>query len=177
MYCAGYVIVYQDSVLYLGNMNYKLLALCLILAVPWIGLWSITSNCVISWSYSMFLTLNVPIATIVVCFSRLLKCLRSLFGKQCGPRSDCCLLRYLIRRWCKAIICSRRLWQTTFSDAFLLGALRVNHSSFQIHFVSQMVTFTWIFSIQTLMKIWKGTSGQWEDSQPPPFFLPWLYLR
>ena len=25
----------------------------------------------------------------VVCFSRLLKCLRSLYGKQCGPRSDC----------------------------------------------------------------------------------------
>ena len=27
-------------------------------------------------------------ATKVVCFSRLLKCLRSLYGKQCGPRSD-----------------------------------------------------------------------------------------
>ena len=35
------------------------------------------------------LILNVPIATKVVCFSRLLKCLRSLYGKQCGPRSDC----------------------------------------------------------------------------------------
>ena len=35
------------------------------------------------------LTLKAPIATKVVCFSRLLKCLRSLFGKQCGPRSDC----------------------------------------------------------------------------------------
>ena len=35
------------------------------------------------------LTLNVPIATKVVCFSRLLECLRSLYGKQCGPRSDC----------------------------------------------------------------------------------------
>ena len=35
------------------------------------------------------LTLNVPIATKVVCFSRLLKCLRSLYGKQCGPRTDC----------------------------------------------------------------------------------------
>ena len=34
-------------------------------------------------------TLNAPIATNVVCFSRLLKCLRSLYGKQCGPRSDC----------------------------------------------------------------------------------------
>ena len=34
----------------------------------------------------------------VVCFSRLLKCLRSLYDKQCGPRSDLgppCLLLYL----------------------------------------------------------------------------------
>ena len=29
------------------------------------------------------LTLNAPIATKVVCFFRLLKCLRSLYGKQC----------------------------------------------------------------------------------------------
>ena len=35
------------------------------------------------------LTLNAPIATKVVCFSCLLKCLRSLYGKQCGHRSDC----------------------------------------------------------------------------------------
>ena len=38
---------------------------------------------------SLGLTLNAQIATKVVCFSRLLKCLRSLYGKQCGPRSDC----------------------------------------------------------------------------------------
>ena len=35
------------------------------------------------------LTFNAPIATKVVCFSRLLKCLRNLYGKQCGPRPDC----------------------------------------------------------------------------------------
>ena len=35
------------------------------------------------------LTLNAPIATKVVCFSRLLKCLRSIYDKQCEPRSDC----------------------------------------------------------------------------------------
>ena len=56
------------------------------------------------------LTLNAPITTKVVCFSRLLKCLRGLFGKQCGPRSDCsyeqsvldprCLPLYLIRQQC-----------------------------------------------------------------------------
>ena len=56
------------------------------------------------------LILNASIT--VVCFSRLLKCLRSFYGKQCGPRSDCsyssrleqsvldprCLLLYLIRQ-------------------------------------------------------------------------------
>ena len=31
------------------------------------------------------LTLNAPIATKVVCFSCLLKCLRSLYGKQSDP--------------------------------------------------------------------------------------------
>ena len=45
------------------------------------------------------LTLKAPIATKVVCFSRLLKCLRSVNGKQgqsvLGPR---CLLLYLIRQ-------------------------------------------------------------------------------
>ena len=35
------------------------------------------------------LTLYSPSTTKVVSFSRLLKCLRSLYGKQCGPRSDC----------------------------------------------------------------------------------------
>ena len=37
----------------------------------------------------LILTLDAPIATKVVCFSRLMKCLRSLYGKQYGPRSDC----------------------------------------------------------------------------------------
>ena len=38
---------------------------------------------------NQILALNAPITTKVVCFSRLLKCLRSLYGKQCGPRPDC----------------------------------------------------------------------------------------
>ena len=43
-----------------------------------------------SHSYRLYLsisilTLDAPIATKVDCFSRLLKCLRSLYGKQCGP--------------------------------------------------------------------------------------------
>ena len=33
------------------------------------------------------LTLNVPIATKVICLSSLLKCLSNLYGKQCGPRT------------------------------------------------------------------------------------------
>ena len=41
------------------------------------------------WKKTTTLTLKAPIATKVLCFSRLLKCLRSLYGKQCGPRSDC----------------------------------------------------------------------------------------
>ena len=40
-------------------------------------------------SFYAILTLNAPITTKVDCFSRLLKCLRSLYGKQRGPRSDC----------------------------------------------------------------------------------------
>ena len=43
------------------------------------------------------LTLNAPIAIKVVCFSRLLKCLRSLYGKQFGPRSDCSYRSSLFR--------------------------------------------------------------------------------
>ena len=46
-------------------------------------------------------TLNAPITTKVVCFSRLLKCLRSLFDKQCGPRSDCSYRSSLI--WVQAV--------------------------------------------------------------------------
>ena len=38
------------------------------------------------------ITLNAPISTKVVCFTRLLICLKSLYGKQCGPRSDCSIL-------------------------------------------------------------------------------------
>ena len=73
---------------------------------------SIPDPCFLSYFYRLLmngrLTLNAPIPTKDVCFSRLLKCLRSFYGKQCGPRSDqtaqqsvlCprCLLLYLIRQ-------------------------------------------------------------------------------
>ena len=79
-----------------------------------------------------WLTLNAPIATKVVCFSRLLKCLRSLYGKRCGPRSDCssgstlfaCILNL-------SVMLGSYLQQTTSADdifrcIFFFGALRVN---------------------------------------------------
>ena len=59
------------------------------------------------------LTLNAPMATKVVCFSRLLKCLRSLYGKQCGPRSDCSFRSSLF--WVQA--------QGGFSIFFCIGRL------------------------------------------------------
>ena len=70
--------------------------------------WSVFFSCLLSGKLYC-LTLNAPIATKVVCFSRLVKCLRSLYCNQSGPRSDWsyrkqsvlglrCLLLYLIRQ-------------------------------------------------------------------------------
>ena len=85
------------------------------------------------------LTLNAPIATKVVCFSRLLKCLRSPYGKQCGPRSDCSYRSSLfwvhavcfhtlsvsnVRQLFAADAFSRRHYQMF---VFFLGALRVKY--------------------------------------------------
>ena len=82
------------------------------------------------------LTLNAPITTKVVCFSRLLKCLRSLYGKQCGPRSDCSHRSSLF--WVHAVCFytrfvsnARQLFAADdfsrrhFQMHFFLGALRV----------------------------------------------------
>ena len=81
------------------------------------------------------MSLNAPIATKVVCFFCLLKCLRSLYGKQCVPRSDCsyrsslfwvhavCFYTYIVsnvRQLFAADDFSRRHFQMHFS----LGALR-----------------------------------------------------
>ena len=58
--------------------------------------WHVIFNNVVFWQVktqmnlcSLLLTFNAPMATKVVCFSHLLNCLRSLYGKHCGPRSDC----------------------------------------------------------------------------------------
>ena len=79
---------------------------------------------------------KAPIATNVVCFSRLLKCLRSLYGKQCGPRSDCSngSNLYLVHAVCfmpnSSAMLGNCLQQTISVDdifrcIFFLGALRV----------------------------------------------------
>ena len=83
------------------------------------------------------LTLNAPITTKVVCFSRLPKYLRSLYGIQCGSRSDCsyrsslfsvhavCFYTYFddnVRQLFAADDFSRRHFQMH----FFLGAIRVN---------------------------------------------------
>ena len=72
---------------------------------------------------------NAPISTKVVCFSRLLKCLRSLYGNQCGPRSDCCsgstLFAFILNL---SVMLGNYLQQTTFSDALFSGALRTNNA-------------------------------------------------
>ena len=69
------------------------------------------------------LTLNTPIATKVVCFSRLLKCLRSLNCKQCEPRSGavCSGSTLFSSILNSSVMLDNYLQQTTFSDAFFLA--------------------------------------------------------
>ena len=86
---------------------------------------SVICDCSISRPYSLtfcqkMLALKIPITTKVVCFSRLPKCFRNIYGKQSGPRLDCSFRSSLF--WVNAvcfytqvyqifwaIICSRRL--------------------------------------------------------------------
>ena len=107
-----------------------------------------------TFNRSWELTLNMPIATKVVCYSRLLECLRSLYGKQCGPRSDCSYRSSLfwvhtacfytlfvsnVRQLFAADDFSRRHFQMH----FFLGALRVFKSSFLQFFRSRVQWFCW----------------------------------
>ena len=72
----------------------------------------------------------MPIPTIVVCFSRLLKCLRSLYGKQCGPRSDCswvhavCFYTWFVSN-VRQLFTADNFSRWHFQTHFLLGALKV----------------------------------------------------
>ena len=54
-------------------------------------------------TFVILLTLNAPITTKVGCFFRLLKCLRSFYGKQCGPRTDSYRSSLF---WVHAVCCS-----------------------------------------------------------------------
>ena len=68
------------------------------------------------------------------CIFRLLKCLRSLYGKQCGPRSDCSSSLFWVHAVClytKFVNSARQLFAADdlsrrhFQMHFFLGALRV----------------------------------------------------
>ena len=61
----------------------------------------------------IILTLNAPIATKVVCFFRLLKCLRSLNGKQCGPISGSTLFVSILN---SSVMLGNDLQQMTSAD-------------------------------------------------------------
>ena len=71
----------------------------------------------------------MPIATKVVCFSQLLKCLRRPYGKQCGPRSDCSYRSSLF--WVHAVC-----FYTSFIGNVrqLFAADNFSRRHFQIHF-------------------------------------------
>ena len=77
------------------------------------------------------LTLNAPIATKVVCFSRLLKYLRSLYGKQCEPRSDCSYRSSLF--WVHAV-CFYTPFVSNVRQLFAADNFSRRH--FQMHFFS-----------------------------------------
>ena len=87
------------------------------------------------------LTLNAPITTKAVCFSRLLKCLRCLYGKSVDPDqtvpigavcSGSTLFAFILN---SSVMLGNYLQQTTSADSIFrfifFGALRVNkHSSY-----------------------------------------------
>ena len=75
------------------------------------------------------LTLNAPITTKVVCFSRLLKCLRNLYGKQCGPRPDCSYRSNLF--WVHTV-CFYTLFVS--NDRQLFATDNFSRRHFQMHF-------------------------------------------
>ena len=90
---------------------------------------------------SLILTLNAPIATKVLCFSHLLKCLRSLYGKQCGPRFWVPLFASILN---SSVMLGNYLQQTTSADnifrcIFFLGPLSVKSVCFHDKIWSELV--------------------------------------
>ena len=105
-----------------------------------------------------YLTLNEPITTKVVCFSRRLKCLKSLYCKQCGPRSDCSYRSSLfwVRAVCfytsfvsnaKQLFAADDFSRRHFQMHFFLGALRVkSHVLTKINNWNQMKWTVYIYT-------------------------------
>ena len=89
------------------------------------------SSCRKMWQKCLktLLTHTAQIATKVACFSRLLKCLRSLYGKQCGPRSDCSYRSSLfwVHDVCFYTLFVSNVWQLFAADDF-------SRQHFQMHF-------------------------------------------
>ena len=75
-------------------------------------------------------TLKEPIATKVVCFSCLLKCLRSPYDKQCGPRSDC---SYIGAVWSGSTLFASMLNQSVILGNYLQQTTSAD-IIFQMHF-------------------------------------------
>ena len=100
-----------------------------------------------SQSRRFTLTLNAPIATKVVCFSRLLKCLRSLYGKQCGPRSECSYGSSLfwvhaVRFYTLSVMSGNYMQQTTSADDIFRCIF-----FFVLLGLKPVWLFAWIFSL------------------------------
>ena len=82
------------------------------------------------------LTLNAPIAT----NSRLLKCLRSLYGEQYGPRSDCSYRSSLL--WVHAV-CFYTYFVSNVGQLFTADDFSRRH--FQMHFfLGALIVNTWL---------------------------------
>ena len=77
------------------------------------------------------ISLKAPIATKVVCFSRLLKRVRSLYGKQCGPRSDCSYRSSLL--WVHAV-CFYTQFVSNVRQLHVFAADDFSRRHFQMHF-------------------------------------------
>ena len=82
------------------------------------------------------LTLNAPITTKVVCLSRLLKCLRRLDCKLCGPRSDCSYRSSLF--WVHTV-CSYTYFVSNVRQLFATDNFIRQH--FQMHFILDTIRF------------------------------------
>ena len=129
------------------------------------------STC-LSNSFDLMLTLNALIATKVVCFSRQLKCLRSLYGKQCGLRSDCFYRSSLfwVHAVCFHTLFVGNVWQLFVADDFsrrhfqihfFLGALRVKSILILFLLLYQFVNYKHEVLVNSLVKfvqekVWLG---------------------